>query len=97
MLGEIYAQALAAAGYKVKTELNLGDEKIALKALKSGADRRLPRVHGHGADCRSSTSRPTRLPKDPQEAYEEAKADFAKEGITAFAADAVHRAPTRSR
>ena len=36
MLGEIYAQALAAAGYDVETELNLGDEKTALKALESG-------------------------------------------------------------
>ena len=36
VLGEIYAQAFAAAGYKVKKELNLGDEKTALKALKGG-------------------------------------------------------------
>ena len=36
ILGEIYAQALAAAGYDVKKELNLGDEKTALKALEGG-------------------------------------------------------------
>ena len=36
ILGEIYAQALEAAGYKVKTDLNLGSEPIALKALKDG-------------------------------------------------------------
>jgi glycine betaine/choline ABC-type transport system substrate-binding protein len=36
ILGEVYAQALQAAGYEVKTELNLGDEKTALKALKDG-------------------------------------------------------------
>src|SRR5690606_14312958 len=36
ILGEIYAQALAAAGYTVDTELNLGDEKTALKALEDG-------------------------------------------------------------
>ena len=36
ILGEIYAQALAAAGYDVTTELNLGDEKTALKALEEG-------------------------------------------------------------
>ena len=49
VLGEIYAQGLAAAGYTVKKQLNLGDEKTALKALEGGRDRRLPRVHGHGA------------------------------------------------
>ena len=36
ILGNIYAQALKAAGYNVKTQLNLGSEQIALKALKSG-------------------------------------------------------------
>ena len=36
ILGEIYAQALKAAGYKVKTDLNLGSETVALKALKPG-------------------------------------------------------------
>src|SRR5262245_41815924 len=30
VLGEIYAQAFQAAGYTVKTALNLGDEKTAL-------------------------------------------------------------------
>ena len=36
VLGEIYAQALEAAGYTVRSELNLGDEKTALKALEGG-------------------------------------------------------------
>src|SRR5262245_34759928 len=36
VLGQIYAQGLAAAGYTVKTALNLGDENIAHEALKSG-------------------------------------------------------------
>ena len=36
ILGEIYAQALQAAGYDVKTDLNLGSEQVALKALKAG-------------------------------------------------------------
>src|SRR5687768_10910863 len=37
VLGEIFAQGLRAAGYQVSTELNLGDEHAALKAVKSGA------------------------------------------------------------
>lgn len=36
VLGEVYAQALEAAGYTVKKELNLGDEQTALKAVKGG-------------------------------------------------------------
>jgi glycine betaine/choline ABC-type transport system substrate-binding protein len=34
VLGEIYAQALEAAGYDVKKKLNLGSEEVALRALK---------------------------------------------------------------
>ena len=36
ILGEIYAQALQAAGYEVHKQLNLGSETIALKALQNG-------------------------------------------------------------
>src|SRR5204863_232245 len=36
ILGNIYAQALQAAGYTVKTNLNLGSEVIAYKALHNG-------------------------------------------------------------
>jgi glycine betaine/choline ABC-type transport system substrate-binding protein len=32
ILGEIYAQALEAAGYDVSTDLNLGSEQVALQA-----------------------------------------------------------------
>ena len=36
VLGEIYAQGLAAAGYTTSTDLNLGDQDTALAALKGG-------------------------------------------------------------
>ena len=36
VLGEIYAQALEAAGYQVKTDLKLGSEVIAYRALRQG-------------------------------------------------------------
>src|SRR6478672_12634127 len=36
ILGNIYAQALKAAGYDVSTNLNLGSEVIAYKALQEG-------------------------------------------------------------
>ena len=48
ILGEIYAQALAAAGYKVKSDLNLGSETVALQSGEVGADLRLPGVRQHG-------------------------------------------------
>ena len=35
VLGEIYAQGLEAAGFSVNKDLNLGDEKTALAALKA--------------------------------------------------------------
>ena len=83
VLGEIYAQGLAAAGYTVKTELNLGDEQTALKALKGGEIDAYPEYTGTALLSFFKTSAAD-LPKDPQKAYEQVKADFAKEGITAF-------------
>src|SRR3954463_5946389 len=44
ILGQIYAQALKAAGYNVKTQLNLGSERIAVRALKSGPIAAPPRT-----------------------------------------------------
>ena len=35
VLGEVYAQALEAAGYKVDKRLNLGSETVARQAVKS--------------------------------------------------------------
>src|SRR5688572_22265621 len=46
VLGEIYAQALSAAGYDVSTELNLGDEATALKALEGGEISAYPEYTG---------------------------------------------------
>src|SRR5918995_292028 len=36
ILGEIYAQALEAAGYDVEKRLKLGPERVALRALQGG-------------------------------------------------------------
>ncbi|MGE5636829.1 MAG: glycine betaine ABC transporter substrate-binding protein [Nocardioidaceae bacterium] len=83
VLGEIYAQALAAAGYKVKTELNLGDEKIALKALETEQIDAYPEYTGT-ALLSFFGFKASELPKDPQKAYQEVKANFAKRGIEAL-------------
>jgi osmoprotectant transport system substrate-binding protein len=84
VLGEIYAQALAAAGYGVSTELNLGDEKTALKALEQGDISAYPEYtgtallsfFGYTAD---------KIPKDNLVAYSKAKEGFAKKDLTAEA------------
>jgi glycine betaine/choline ABC-type transport system substrate-binding protein/ABC-type proline/glycine betaine transport system permease subunit len=78
VLGEIYAQALEAAGYTTQTELNLGDEKTALAALKDGTIDGYPEYTGTA--LLSFFNVPTdKLPSDPTKAYDEVKADFAKE------------------
>jgi osmoprotectant transport system substrate-binding protein len=83
VLGEIYAQGLQAAGYTVKKDLNLGDEHRALAALKTGEISAYPEYTGT-ALLSFFGRKPGELPKDPQAAYEEAKREFAAEGLTAF-------------
>jgi osmoprotectant transport system substrate-binding protein len=83
VLGEIYAQALQAAGYKIRKELNLGDEQTALKALKGGDIDGYPEYTGTA--LLSFFEVPTKdLPKDATAAYDEVKSKFASDGITAF-------------
>jgi len=83
VLGEIYAQGLRAAGYDVQTKLDLGDEQVALKALEGGEIDAYPEYTGTALQSFFGKE-PENLPKDPQAAYEEAKADFAKRGLVAF-------------
>jgi osmoprotectant transport system substrate-binding protein len=83
VLGEIYAQGLEAAGYKISKDLNLGDEKTALAAVKSGQISAYPEYTGT-ALLSFFGKQADQLPKDPQAAYEEAKQGFEGEGLTAF-------------
>jgi osmoprotectant transport system substrate-binding protein len=83
VLGEVYAEAFKAAGYTVKTALNLGDEKTALKALKSNQISGYPEYTGTA--LLSFLDVPAgKLPTDASEAYDQVKAGMAKEGIEAF-------------
>ena len=88
MLGEIYSQALEAAGFKVKKQLNLGSELIAYKALKAGKVDAYPEYTGTALTSFFGV-KTADVPKDANKAYEDTKAGFAKEDITALAADAV--------
>ena len=83
ILGEIYAQALEAAGYKVKTDLNLGSETVALKAVKAGQISGYPE-YASTALTSFFGKEPEEVPADAQGAWEEANAEFEKEGLTAF-------------
>jgi glycine betaine/choline ABC-type transport system substrate-binding protein len=83
ILGQIYAQALKAAGYNVKTQLNLGSEQIAYKAVKSGQVDAYPEYTGTALTS-FFKRKATDVPHDEQKAYQEAKAEFAKNNLTAL-------------
>jgi osmoprotectant transport system substrate-binding protein len=83
ILGEIYAQALTAAGYKVKSALNLGSETVALKAVKTG------QISGYPEYASTALTsffglEPEEVPADANEAWEKANEEFEKEGLQAF-------------
>ena len=84
ILGEIYAQALEAAGYTVQTELNLGSEVVAKKALETGEVDAYPEYTSttltslYGVD-------PEEVPGDAQEAADLANDELEADGLVAFA------------
>jgi glycine betaine/choline ABC-type transport system substrate-binding protein len=83
ILGEVYAQALEAAGYKVKKALGLGSETVVLQAVKSN------QISGYPEYASTALTsffglEPEEVPSDAQGAYEKAKAEFEKEDLTAF-------------
>ena len=84
ILGEIYAQALEAAGFKVKKELNLGSELIAFKALRGGQIDAYPEYTGTALTSFFKV-KTDQVPKQPQQAFDQLTADLAKDDITALA------------
>jgi osmoprotectant transport system substrate-binding protein len=83
ILGEIFAQGLAAAGYDISTELNLGDEQTALRAVRSGTIDAYPEYTGTALGSFFDVASED-IPTDPQEAYEEARRGFARQNLTAL-------------
>jgi glycine betaine/choline ABC-type transport system substrate-binding protein len=83
ILGEIYAQALEAAGYDVSTDLNLGDEQVALKALDNGDISGYPEYTSTALTSFFGMA-PEDVPGDPQQAYEESQQDFADMGLVSY-------------
>jgi glycine betaine/choline ABC-type transport system substrate-binding protein len=81
ILGNIYAQALKAAGYDVSTNLNLGSEVIAYKALQDGEISGYPE---YTSTLLQSIFGKEKVPADAQAAYAEAKQELEPKGQTAF-------------
>jgi glycine betaine/choline ABC-type transport system substrate-binding protein len=81
ILGNIYAQALQAAGYDVKTSLNLGSEVIAYKALQDGEVSGYPE---YTSTLLQSIFGAKTVPADAQQAYDQAKEQLEPKGETAF-------------
>jgi glycine betaine/choline ABC-type transport system substrate-binding protein len=84
ILGEIYAQALEAAGFKVDKQLDLGSELLAYKALQAGKVDAYPEYTGTALTSFFGV-KTADVPRDANQAYEEAKKGFAKKQITALA------------
>jgi glycine betaine/choline ABC-type transport system substrate-binding protein len=83
ILGEIYAQALEAAGYTVKTDLNLGSEVIAKKALEQGEIDAYPEYTSTTLTSLYKVA-PEDVPGDPTEAFEMANTELEADGLVAF-------------
>jgi osmoprotectant transport system substrate-binding protein len=83
ILGEVYAQALEAAGYTVETDLNLGDEKTALKAVETDQISAYPEYTGTALLSFFGVTA-DKIPTDPAEAATQAQEGFAEDGLKAF-------------
>src|SRR5688500_16537354 len=84
VLGEIYAQALEAAGYKGEKKLNLRSELSRKKPAQAAAISGYPEC---AATARASFFKGGQeaVPGDPQQGADQAQAEFEKEGLTSFA------------
>jgi osmoprotectant transport system substrate-binding protein len=83
VLGEIYAQALEAAGYEVSTELDLGSEQIALEALQDGEIDAYPEYTSTALTSFFEFSSED-VPADARRAYDESRDDFRRLGLVAY-------------
>jgi osmoprotectant transport system substrate-binding protein len=83
VLGEIYAQALEAAGYDVSKDLSLGDETVALRALESGDVDAYPEYTSTALTSFFDFA-PEDVPGDAQQAFEESQDDFEGLGLVAY-------------
>jgi glycine betaine/choline ABC-type transport system substrate-binding protein len=83
ILGNIYADALTAAGFKVKKSLDIGSEVLAYKALKQGEIDAYPEYTGTVLTAFFQVP-VNKVPKDANAAYNEVKRKTAAEKVTAL-------------
>jgi osmoprotectant transport system substrate-binding protein len=79
ILGQLYAQALEAKGYKVSLKENIGSSEIINKALTSGQIDMYPEYTGVYL---SAVAKQTNLPSSAAAAYQQAKAFAETQGAT---------------
>jgi osmoprotectant transport system substrate-binding protein len=84
VLGEVYAEGLRAAGYKVRTMLDLGNQDSALRALEAGRVDGYPEYTGTALVAFFGV-RAKAIPHDDRAAYQQARRDFAAKGLVALA------------
>ena len=83
ILGNIYADALTAAGYKVKKSLDIGSEVLAYKALKQGEIDGYPEYTGTALTAFFQIP-VNKVPKDADQAYNDVKQKAAADKVTAL-------------
>ena len=79
ILGQLYAQALEAKGYKINLHENIGSSEIIWKALTSGSIEFYPEYTG---TLLSAVAGQTKEPASAAAAYTQAKAYVEKQGLT---------------
>ncbi|HVW17755.1 MAG TPA: glycine betaine ABC transporter substrate-binding protein [Solirubrobacteraceae bacterium] len=84
VLAEVYARALRAAGYHVRTHLDIGDERDAYEVLTSGVVSAYPEYLGTALTSLYGVSA-ERVPRTVRAAYARVRAHAAEDGIVALA------------
>jgi osmoprotectant transport system substrate-binding protein len=79
ILGQLYAQALEAKGYKINLKSEIGSSEIIYKALTSGKIDMYPEYTGVFL---SAVAEQTKLPTSAEDAYKQAKAFAESKGFT---------------
>jgi osmoprotectant transport system substrate-binding protein len=82
ILGQLYAQALEAKGYKINLKSEIGSSEIIYKALTSGKIDMYPEYTGVFL---SAVAEQTKLPTSAEDAYKQAKAFAESKGFTMLA------------
>jgi glycine betaine/choline ABC-type transport system substrate-binding protein len=83
ILGEIYTQALRAAGYRVRKKLNIGAEDVAYKALRKGEIGAYPEYIGT-ALTNFCGVKSEAVPKAVGRAWADTRTCVAKDGVAAL-------------